>query len=195
MNDQNLITKAILGNKPDQLVRFNHVHVITPRMNTNNGKLEHTVQILVPKQNTEDVAKIQKSIAAAQDKTFKSRGKPVPPNAWNPLRDGDRDTKQDGSPFGPEAKGCYLLTAKLNAEWGKPSVVDGALQPITDPADFISGDWGRVSVNFYGYTTGTGGVGVGLINIQKVKSGEPLRSRQSRPEDDFTAEEPDFLAA
>jgi len=195
MNDQNFITKAILGNAPNRLVRFNHLHVITPRINTNNGKTEYTVQIFIPKDNVEDVAAIKKAIAAAHDKTFKSKGKPVPPNAWNPLRDGDKDTKQDGTPFGPEAKGCYLLTAKVNSEWGKPSVVDNSFKAITNPSDFISGDWGRVSVNAYGYTTGTGGVGIGLVNIQKVKPGDPLRSRQSRPEDDFTAEEPDFLAA
>lgn len=192
---ENFNTKAVLGSQPNQPVRFNHAHVLKPRVNDNNGKSEYSVQILIPKANTADVKAIKEAIAAAQAKTFKAKGKPIPPNAWYPLRDGDTDTKQDGSSFGPEAKGCYLLTAKIDSEWGKPNVVDERLQPIEDPAGLISGDWGAVSVNLYGYTTGTGGVGVGLLNIQKLRSGEPLKSRYSRPEDDFTAVEPDFLAA
>lgn len=189
----NAPTKIVLGKVPGKPVRFSYLNVFTPRLNAQNQKQEYSVSLLVPKTNTEDVALIKAAIKAAIDKEFTANGKKPGPQAWNPLRDGDKDTKQDGSPLGAEAKGCYVVSAKMDADRGKPGVVDAQMQPVLDPKGVVSGDWGLASINFYGYSKGTGGVGAGLHNIMKVKDGEPLGS-QSRPEDDFAGVEADFLS-
>ena len=60
-----------------------------------------------------------------------------------------------------------------------------------------SGVYGRASINFYAYNTGTArGIACGLGNLQKLRDGEPLGSRSSA-EDDFAdlddEDDDDFL--
>ena len=59
-----------------------------------------------------------------------------------------------------------------------------------------SGDWGRVSVNFKGYTTGDSGVVVYLNNVQMVQEGEAMTSRKSAADEfaDFADDEVDPLS-
>lgn len=188
-----MATKKVLGTVAGKPVRFSYVNAFKPRLNAESGVEEYSITVLIPKGNTEDVQAVKDAINAELNATFKVKGRATPPKAWIPLRDGDTDVKMNGSAFGPECKGHYVLQAKQKADKGKPGIVDAQMQAIIDPAGLQSGDWGAVSVSFYGYDKGTGGVGVGLLNIQKRRSGEPLGS-SSRAEDDFTAVEEDFLA-
>ncbi len=78
-----------------------------------------------------------------------------------------------------------------------PQVVDKNVQPILDQSEVYSGCYGRISVNFYGFSTnGNKGIAAGLGNIQKLRDGESLGGR-TNAEDDFDAvevdDEEDFL--
>jgi hypothetical protein len=74
----------------------------------------------------------------------------------------------------------------------RPGVVDKQLQAITNPNEFVSGDYCRVSMSGFAYDkTGNRGVSFSLNNIQVLDKGEPL-SGKTRPENDFEAIEDIF---
>ena len=102
---------------------------------------------------------------------------PPPPST---LRDGD-GLKDDGEPFGPECKGCYVLKVRSKQ---KPVVVDKDGNAIIDPAEVYGGAYGRASITFFGYNTaGSKGVGAALLAVQKLHDGEPFGTVGSA--DDF----------
>jgi hypothetical protein len=182
-------TKAdlIIGGTKGKPVRFSYLSVFQPKLNTESGNEEFSVLVLIPKSNIEDVASVQGAIRKLSAAEWTSKGKKLPPKFWNPLRDGDTDTKQDGSDFGPECKGHYLLNVKCTADY-PPNVVgtvvvDGRFQALSK-REFKSGDWGRVKLTMRAYIKGSSGVGAYLSSIQKTREGEPLGS-QSSAENDF----------
>jgi hypothetical protein len=174
------ILKFLLGGTPGKLVRFSHLNAHTPRQDnfSKEPKLQYSVALLIPKTNVEDVKLVRDAVAACLAEEYTSKKKPIPPNHHNPLKDGDTDTKEDGTPYGDEVKGHYLINTKTSDEY-PPEVVgttkgaDGKLLRI-GKADIKSGDWGRAFVTLYGYTFKAGGVGVGLNKIQLVQEGESL---------------------
>ena len=104
-----------------------------------------------------------------------------PANLRNPLRDGDTETKQDGSSLGEQYKGCYFIRCKTNE---KPGTVDANGNPLMAANDFVSGDYGRVSVTAYAYSqAGNNGVAFWLNNIQMLDKGEALGSKASAIDD------------
>lgn len=180
--------KVVLGAEKGKPVRFSHLHVHEARLNKESGVEEFSVMALIPKTNTQDVENVKKAIKDLQKAAWLDEKKPVPPKFWNPLRDADVDTKNDGTPFGPETKGCYILNCKTGAD-NPPNVVgttrggDGKFIPL-GKKDIKSGDWGRISTNLSVYLKGTTGVGAYLSSVQKTQAGDPLGS-QSSAEDDF----------
>ena len=175
--------RHILGGTKGKLVRFSYLNVHKARLNTESGKMEHGVTALIPKTNTEDVKFLKDAIKALLKATFTDQKKPIPPGHWNPLRDGDTDTKQNGNAYGEEAKGHYVLNCKSGEEY--PPGVVGTTRTAGDKlarigvADIKSGDWGRIDNSLYGYTKGTGGVGIGLNSVQLVQEGEALSGGRS----------------
>lgn len=178
----------VLGGTKGQEVRGSHVHVHEARLNSESGKMEYSMLALIPK-GSPDIAAIKKHIEQFKKDVWTSKGKKLPPGFWNPLKDGDEDTKQDGSPFPEECKGHYLLNCKTDTEH-PPKVVgttkgeDGKFKKLPK-SDIKSGDYFRVSVNLKPYTKGTSGVGAYLKNVQLVREGEALTS-QTSAEDDFS---------
>lgn len=166
--------------------RFSYLQVFQPKLNDLNGKMEYGTQVLIPKSDKEAV----KIITEAEDNAIKKKWgkKPANPKFKRLLRDGDTETKTDGSPLGPEYKGHWFFSIRTDQ---KPGVVDAKLEPITEPSEFVSGDYGNVTMSFYGYEQkGNVGVSAGLHNIMRTKKGEPLGSRVAA-EDDFDEEELD----
>lgn len=180
--------KLTLGATKGKLVRFSYLNVHEARLNTESGNMEFSTAVLIPKENVEDVAAVRDFIEAACKATWLDEKKPIPPKFWNPLRDGDTDLKNDGSSYGPEAKGCFIINCKTGED-SPPNVVgttksaDGKFTPMGS-REIKSGDWGRVSVRLGLYLKGTTGIGAYLSSVQLVKQGEPLGS-QSSAEDDF----------
>lgn len=166
--------------------RFSYVHVWEPKAIQEGGEKKYSVSLLIPKTDTESIAKIKKAI----DEEFKGLvaklgGKK--PTKWkNPLRDGDEDRPEDEN-----YAGHYFLNASCKT---KPGVVGIDKKPITVQDDFYSGCYGYASMSFYPFSvSGSNGVACGLNNVMKTKDGESLGGR-STADSDFADVEVPFEA-
>jgi hypothetical protein len=192
-------TTVKLGTEKGKLVRFSHLHVFKPHLNTQSKKEEYSVQLWVPKENEADVAGLRAAIDEQTAAYKKVDGKPGP-EFHNPLKDGDKLTDVKGNP--KPVPGHWVISAKTHA-FAKdgtaeeaPGVVGinrdekGALIPLKS-SEVKSGDYGRVSINLKFFTEGKGGIGVYLNSLQKVKTGEALGGRRSAAEEfaDFDDED------
>ena len=150
---------------------------------------KYSVSAIIPKSDTETIEKIKRAIEQAKKDSVSKWGGKVPANLKLPLRDGDIDRPEDEA-----YADSYFFNANSKQA---PQVVDKNVQPILDQSEVYSGCYGRISVNFYGFSTnGNKGIAAGLGNIQKLRDGESLGGR-TNAEDDFDAvevdDEEDFL--
>lgn len=167
------VTKVVTGE-----VRASYVNVFRPKLNELNGKDEFSMVVLIPKDDERTLQKLREVETAAIERKF---GDKAPPKLRSMLRDGDTDDTYGGR---EGYEGHYFARVKSDRQ---PGVVDRNMNPIIDEKDFRSGDYCRVSLNAYAYDAkGNRGVSLGLENVQKLRSGDPLGGA-SRPEDDFEA--------
>lgn len=162
-----MTTKVVTGK-----VRFSYCNIFSPRESQDGGDPKYSVTLLIPKADTATVGKLKAAIQEAGD-NFRARNGaaslPAKPN--HTLHDGD-GVRDSGDPYGPECKGCYVLTVSSKA---KPVIVDAFGEPVTDPAEVYSGCYGRACINFYGYNShGKKGISAGLLSIKKLSDGEPF---------------------
>lgn len=180
-------TTVRVGAVKGKPVRFSHLHVFAPHTNTESGKQEYSVQLWIPKENTEDVAACEAAIKEQVELYKKAEGD-LGKDFHYPLKDGDKLTDKKGR--SKTVPGHWVISAKTAAfekdgsPVEPPGVVgterdaNGRLKPITSK-QVKSGDWGAVSINFKYFPKGDGGVGVYLNSLQKRKDGEPLGGRRS----------------
>lgn len=172
-NEQAAVKHVVTGMKYP--VRLSYAKLFQPEAD-DSGKLKYSTQILIDKNDTETLQKIQAAIAMAAGQKW---GGNVPQGARTPLRDGDRS-----GPGGVPAKatsgvepygGHYFMNLKSDYA---PDVVDQAMRKITDPGHIVSGDYARVSMNCFAFDNKNGqGLAFGLANVQLVRKGEPLGNR------------------
>lgn len=144
-----------------------------------NGKHEFSTQLLIDKDDAETVNAIKAAAKAALTEKFGDR---IPKNIRNPLRDGDTETNQDGSPKGPAYEGKFFMNVKSTK---RPGIVDTKGRELAD-GKIKSGDYVRVSLNSYPYSNaGNNGVAFGLNNVLFVEEGESLGQGRSSAYDDF----------
>lgn len=166
-------------------VRFAYVNIFTPRAIKEGQSPRYSLCILIPKEDMETLGKIKAAQGDAALLGSSIWGGTIPKNLKTPLRDGDFEMTQS-----KEFAGHYFLNAVSKY---KPKVVDRNLSSITDPEEFYSGCFGRVSLNFYPYKNGdSSGIGCGLQNLQKLEDGEALYTGAS-PEEDFREPSRDLL--
>jgi hypothetical protein len=159
------------------VVRASYANIMRAKRNEMNGKEEYSVVCLVPKTDTASVEGLKAAAKAAIAAKWPAG---APKGLRNPLRDGDTETKADGSALGAEYHGCFFFNAKTDASRNKPSVIDKLGHDLIDPDAVASGDFIRVSVNAYAYdAAGNRGVSFGLNNVLLDRKGEPLGG--SRP--------------
>lgn len=158
-------------------VRFSYVSVFETNK---NGK--YSVTLLIPKTDVTTVNAIKARIDTEIAKELNGKLKGVKPtNPYSIIHDGD-GVKENGTSYGEECKGHWILNANSN---DRPGVVDANRQQIFDKQDLYSGCYGRASLNFFAYeNNGRRGVGCGLQNIQKYRDGENLTGRVAA-EDEF----------
>ena len=171
--------------------RWSYANVWEPK-SINGGTPKYSVSLIIPKSDTKTVAKIEAAIEAAYregESKLKGNGKSVPALAAikTPLRDGDIERPDDEA----YANAYFVNANSITA----PEIVDADRQPILTHSEVYSGVYGRASINFYAYNTGTArGIACGLGNLQKLRDGEPLGGK-SRAEDDFADDDDDdFLS-
>ena len=119
---------------------------------------------------------------AAYEKAVTDTWKGARPQLRNALiYDGD-GTRNDGSSFGPECKGHWVITANSKR---KPQVVEiSNINTELAPQDIYSGMYGRVTINFFAFdNSGSRGIGCGLGNVMKTRDGEPLSGGASAASD------------
>jgi hypothetical protein len=161
-------------------VRTSYFSALSARKNEMNGKDEFSTQILIPKTDKETLTALK---AAAKEALTAKFGDKVPKNVRNPLRDGDTETKTDGSPLGKEYAGHFFCNVKSTS---KPGAIDTHGNDLIGNDDIVSGDYIRVSLNAYAYSqAGNNGVSFGLNNILLVRKGEPLGGAKPTAASDF----------
>ena len=169
-------TKVVTGK-----VRFSFCHIFEPQVPQGGGDPKYSVTLLIPKSDTATLGKIKQAMEEARELFVKRNGAnslPAKPN--HTLHDGD-GVRDSGDPYGPECKGCYVITVSSKQ---KPIIVDNMRNEITDPAEVYSGCYGRAAINFYGYNSnGKKGISAGLLSVQKLHDGEPFGTVGSA--DDF----------
>jgi hypothetical protein len=161
-------------------VRTSYFSALSARKNEMNGKDEFSTQILIPKTDKDTLAALK---AAAKEALTAKFGDKIPKNVRNPLRDGDTETKTDGSPLGKEYQGHFFCNVKSTS---KPGAIDTHGNDLIGNDDIVSGDYIRVSLNAYAYSqAGNNGVSFGLNNILLVRKGEALGGAKPSAASDF----------
>lgn len=171
---------------PEFPVRFHFSRFFKPKQRTNKqgalvGDPKYGTMVIVPK-NAPYIKDILAAMAAAGKEKFPDKKFEALDTVW---RDGDSPKEEEK---GDAVKGCYFFNCTSTK---KPSVVgtdrnplDNKLEPLGED-DIKWGDYGRVSINFYGFEEeGNKGVAAGLNNVQKLKDGDPLGNQRSA-DDDF----------
>lgn len=171
-----MTTKVVTGK-----VRLSYVNIFEPKAPQGGGDEKYSVTLLIPKSDSSTVSKIKAAMSEARENFVAKNGAnslPAKPN--HTLHDGD-GVRESGDPYGPECKGCYVITVSSKQ---KPVIVDAFRNEITDAGEVYSGCYGRAAINFYGYNSnGKKGISAGLLSIQKLHDGEPFGTVGSA--DDF----------
>lgn len=182
MTNQNSKTKVVTG-----VVRLSYANVWEPK-SINGGTEKYSVSLIIPKNDKKTLDAINAAVDAAIEEGKGKFGGKVPNKAALklPLRDGDIDRDDEAY------ANCWFINANSNTA---PQIVDKAVNPILDRSEVYSGVYARVSINFYAFNSnGNRGIACGLGNIQKIRDGEPLGSRNNASEDFATDLDDDFLS-
>ncbi len=181
-------TKVITGRN----TRFSYVNAWEPK-SINGGTPKFSVSLIIPKDDTATVEKINAAIQAAYEEgesKLKGNGKTVPPLSAikTPLRDGDLERPDD-----PAYADAYFINANSATA---PGIVDADCNTVLERSRVYSGVYGRASINMYAFNSnGNKGIACGLNNLQVLRDGEPLGSRASAEADFATADDDDdFLS-
>mgnify|MGYP001007129809 CR=1 FL=1 len=178
--NENQATKVVTGK-----VRFSYLHVWEPAAVEEGSQKKYSVSLIIPKSDTDTVARIKNAIQSALEAGKAKFGGKIPASLKLPLRDGDIERADDDA---------YLNSWFLNANSSKqPGIVDQNVQPILRQDEIYSGCYGRASINFFAFNTnGNKGIACGLNNIQKLSDGELLGGRTTA-EFDFADDCSDIL--
>lgn len=156
-------------------VRFSYAHVFQPQAAIEGGTPKYSVSLIIPKSDTETVAKFQKAFEDAANTNAAFFGGAVPKGLKGGLRDGDEERDDDAY------AGHYFINAN-SAQ--KPQVVDVNREELFDQSEFYSGCYGRASVTFYPYNAaGSKGIACGLNNLQKLEDADKLGGGSSAAAD------------
>ena len=160
-------------------VRLSYVHLSTPYVNPSqpNSEPKYSVTLLIPKADTVTKQDLDNAInaaitAAVTGKTWNGTRPPVIPT---PIHDGD-GVRQDGTPYGAECKGMWVMTASRRSQDGKPWVCDISNTNVElAPQDTYSGMYARCTVHFFGYyNAGKKGIGCSIDGVMKTRDGDSL---------------------
>ena len=176
---QNIPSKVLTGE-----VRLSYEHLSAPYANPNQPGAEpkYSTTMLIPKADVATKAEIDEAIRYVYEQAVANDWKGARPQLRSALiYDGD-GLRNDGSKFGPECAGHWVITASTNR---KPQVVDiSNINCELAPQDIYSGMYARVTLNFFAFNSnGNKGVGCGLGNVMKTRDGEPLAGGASAASD------------
>lgn len=171
--------------------RLSYPNLFTARAINNQGDPKYSATLLIPKTDTDTIARVQAAIDAAVkdgvDRRILKGAVDPSRSKYPPLRDGD-SPKDDGSPRGDEFAGHWFISAKSPGDKPRPSVVDANVQPVMDESEIYAGCYVNMFVEFYAYeTSGNKGIAASLRGVQFVRDGERLGGEPLEAEDMFSA--------
>lgn len=175
--------------------RLSYAHIWEPGINTDGTPGKYSASLIIDKNDTKTLAKIDKAVDAAitagKSILANPKGVVVKAKLKLPMHDADEEGKDD-----PAYEGMMYLNASSK---NRPGIVNRQVEDILDQTEVYSGCYCNVDVNFYAFAReGNKGIAVGLNNIQKVKDGERLAGGRSAKDafsvlDDDDDDEEDFL--
>lgn len=170
--------------------RLSYLSVFKPRANQlKNNELEFSAVLLIPKEPNEfcpDPKAVGAKIAGLIKASLEEKFGPNVAKWDNPLKDGDKETDNEGNPRNP---GYWYVGVSAKGEY-PPLLIDCEKNVVTN--GWGSGDWGKANVQCYAYEfQGKKGVGVGLRGIQFLKHDEQLGGGGGASLDDFDTEDGD----
>lgn len=155
---------------------------------TNRGTQQYSINIIISKDDTDQMEKIDAKQAEAAALGTEKYGWSEDPG-WDAKsskefrtveRDGDRERRTaSGTSKGTMYEGCIYI--KASSKYAPAAIVDAKKQQITDPKEIKSGDECAVVVRFYPYDASDGngsgekrpaGIGCGLVAVQKIADGQ-----------------------
>ena len=166
------------------IVRFSYLHIDEPWAAEDGANKNYTATLLIPKDDTKQVALVEKTIKQAYEEAVTSiwGGKRPPLKNVTPLRDGD-EPKKDGTDRGEAYENHWFLNSKGKS---KPCVLGPNKQPLIGADEMYSGCYGYASIAFRGYlNNGNMGISVFLNNLMKARDGEPLGNAKTDAAADF----------
>lgn len=157
-------------------LRGQYLNVLRPRKNNLNGNEEYSAVILIPKNSPQIKELHQKMMEEANSEFAKEKiwKGPVPNDLKFPIKD-TAVPKASGNLWEDHEIGHYLVTAKLQADQGRPSIVDQNLNDIFDPSEIYSGAWFNWGLRAQAYNhAGNIGITLKLQALQKIKDDVPI---------------------
>lgn len=169
-------------------VRLAYMHLIEPHAAAEGAEPKHSVTMIIPKANADAVNAVKNAMVAARDLKW---GKTAPKGLRSPLRDGD-EKDDDGNFIRPEEfRNSYYVGASSKRPVDVKILMGGKIVNCP-PEHMVSGYYGSVQANFYGYdAAGNKGVSAGLNGVMITKRGEPL-GRKTEWDDASKAGAEDF---
>lgn len=158
-------------------VRLSYLSVFKPRPNKKRkNALEFSLVALIEKDDDDLLDFIDDRLTHAKDKVL---GKKLA--KWeSPLRDGDDEINDDGDPIYP---GFMFLGTR--AEVDQPPFIygpNGQQLDMSDAQNWVSGDWGYIRLDVFGYDNENKGVSTRLKAIQFSAKDEPFGRGSDDPD-------------
>lgn len=172
-------------------VRLSYPWLAEPRPSSDGGQPKYSATLLIDKNEIalgkDGKTTMQRIKEALKDAEAEYREKngvnSLPPKPSHTIHDGD-ELKDTGEEYGPECKGCYVITVTTKT----PPLFLDKYRCEVDPADiekeFYAGCYVRASINFKGYSfNGKKGITAYLNGIMKVADGDRLGSQGASASD------------
>lgn len=159
-------------------VRLSYLNAFKPRKNKKRGDaLEYSTMVLIDKDDGEMLDFIDDQI----DHALKTKFGKVLPKFATCLMDGDRETDDDGDPRAP---GCMYISTRAEVDQPPLLYKPGSQVPIDShyATDWVSGDWGYIKLDFFGYDNENRGVSTRWKALQFCAKDEPFGNSAQDPD-------------
>lgn len=187
------MTKVVTG--PE--TRLNHVHLFDKFSNDPKKDPAFSVMVMIPKSDTETIAKIRKAEKEAAELGKDKFGGTVPKRLSSIFKDADAEDDDGEIPAEkyPEQEGHLFawVTKKGSGKDQAPTVLDIDGTEMFDSSDIYSGAYAKVSMEAFAYNTSQNkGVTFSLRAVKKTADGERLGPVDD-PADDFADDDEGLL--
>lgn len=178
-------------------VRLSYEHIFQPNALDDTQEPKYNATFIIPKDH-QDLPALRKALFEAGQESFPTAftGTAWPTGYTCALKDGDKDTYQDGtllSEKNPEYAGCYVIKA---ASTRRPVVIDRKKAAVSEADGVIySGCFVNASLAAGGYEFGKikKGVTCYLNGVQFVADGERFGTDAMNDFDSLDGEADDFM--